>query len=57
MEPFKTLFTKYIQTWEMFVTKAKGKQYMIIYKRFTVIGEKVPLNGKITWLITLKCSY
>ena len=48
----------------MFMTKAKGKEYLILiykiiyeYKIFTFIGGKVPMYRKITWLIILKCSY
>lgn len=57
MEPLKTLFSKYIYIWEMFTTKAKGKEYMITYKIFTAIGGKVPMNGKNYMLIIFKCPY
>ena len=39
------------------MTKAKGKEYMIINKIFTAIGGKVPMNGKNYMLIILKCPY
>lgn len=46
MEPLKTLFSKYIYIWEMFTTKAKGKEYMITYKIFTAIGGKSSYEWK-----------
>ena len=40
----------------MFMTRAKGKEYMII-KYSLLLGEKVPMNGKNYMLIILKCPY